>query len=153
MRLLSQVLQELELSLLFFREKKLLLTKEGTMEQNCHPELCSPLLSLSQLKKHKFILGYSSAKVGAALTLHSAPTASEINGLALHSTQAEHACGSLKVHSFVWKRGLDFFFLDKHCVLLDCFLIFSHPGHLFQNCNCSWQPGVYVLLSCSLVLK
>lgn len=34
------------------------------MEQNCLPELCSSFLSLSPLKEHKFILGYSSAKVG-----------------------------------------------------------------------------------------
>lgn len=34
------------------------------MEQICLPELCSSFLSLSPLKEHKFILGYSSAKVG-----------------------------------------------------------------------------------------
>lgn len=35
------------------------------MEQNCLPELCSPLLAVSPLKEHKFILGYSSAEVSA----------------------------------------------------------------------------------------
>lgn len=64
MRLLPQVLQGPELSLLFSEGKKLLLAEEQTMEQNCLPELCSPLLSLSPLKEHKFILGYGSAKVG-----------------------------------------------------------------------------------------
>lgn len=64
MRLLPQVLQGPKLSLLFSEGRKLLLTEEGTMEQNCLPELCSPLLSLSPFKEHKFILDYSSAKVG-----------------------------------------------------------------------------------------
>lgn len=67
-------------AVLFNEGGKLLLTRQGRLEQNCRAELCSPLLPLSPLKEHKFISGSSSAEVRGCC----GSARPQINGPAVH---------------------------------------------------------------------
>lgn len=114
MRLSPRVLQGPGLSglFLFTEREKLLLSRQGRLEQKCLAELCSPLLPLSPLKEHKFTLGSGSAGV-RGWGLCPAP----INGPAVHPAHRGGSQGLTLGGSFQVKMikisALPFFL--SHC--------------------------------------